>query len=176
MAEIYSYDISTHERFARDQKEIEAFRRQYHVPPSGARIIAMQARVLDFIPKLRALETLLGTYQGSTWARFGVPKNFHNQRYLTSYVAPSLGPKEKHDADIHKIEALIKQKEKGVSRKKEKDEDQQQQHKDQQHESNEDEIFIGEGQDIILLLEKGVKETNEMVDFVIARMHQFMQA
>lgn len=152
MVEIYSYDITTHERFARDQQEIEAFRLQYHLPPSGARLIAVQTKVLDFIPKHTATSLLFQTYQRKTWARFAIPRNFHNQRFLSSYVAPSLGGKEKQDADIQKIEAYIRHL------------------KDGKKETTE------EGSLIIDLLERGVKETNDMVEYIISRMHQFIQA
>ncbi len=39
-----------------------------------------------------------------------------------------------------------------------------------------EEELMDEGEVLIELLQKGVKETNQMVDFVIARMHQFVQA
>jgi len=165
MVEIYSYDITTHERFARDQQEIEAFRQQYHVPPSGARLIAIQTKVLDFIPKHTAIALLFQIYQKKTWARFAIPKNFHNQRFLSSYVAPSLGSKEKQDADIHKVEAILKRLGKDRRGKQQ-----------QQDDESEGDEASEEGELIIQLLEKGVKETNEMVDYVIARMHQFIQA
>jgi hypothetical protein len=169
MTEIYSYDITTHERFARDQKEVEAFQRQFHLPRGGAGLIAIQTKVLDFIPKHPAVVLLLQIYQRKTWARFSIPKNYHNQRFLSSYVAPSLGPAEKQDADIHRIESYLKQKTKKRDQRKEK-----QEQRDQQN--NEEDQLEDEGQVIIQLLSKGVKETNQMVDFVIARMHQFVQA
>lgn len=172
MVEIYSYDITTHERFARDQQEVEAFRLQYHVPPSGARLIAAQSKVLDFIPKHTAVALLFQTYQRKTWARFAIPKNFHNQRFLSSYVAPSLGTKEKQNADIQRIESYLKQKRKGKALPLgEKGEEERKEKR-----KNEEEEILDEGELIITLLEKGVKETNEMVEYIIARMHQFIQA
>lgn len=171
MVEIYSYDVTTHERFARDQQEVEAFRLQYHVPPSGTRLFAMQGTVLDFIPKHSAVSLLFQTFQRKTWSRFGIPKNFHNQRYLSSYVAPSMGSRERQDADIERIKAYIKQKTHGrIPLKEKKEEDQR------RRQQSEEEEMVEEGELIIALLEKGVKETNEMVEYIIARMHQFIQA
>lgn len=172
MVEIYSYDITTHERFARDQQEIEAFRKQYHVPPGGARQIAVQTTVLDFVPKHPAIVLLMQTYQRKMWARFMIPKNYYLQRFSSSYVAPSLGSKEKQDADIHRLEAFLKRKTHGRF-------DRNQNHEKRGNEAGKksgEEEMIREGAALISLLEKGVKETNEMVDYVFARMHQFIQA
>ncbi len=63
MVEIYSYDITTHERYAHDQQEVEAFRKQYHLPPAGARHVAVQTKILDFVPKHSAIVLLMQTYQ-----------------------------------------------------------------------------------------------------------------
>ena len=169
MVEIYSYDITTHERFARDQQEVEAFRKQYHIPLSGVQVMAAQTRVLDFIPKHPALAMLLETYQQKMWARFMIPKNYYTQRFSSSYVAPSLGATEKQEADVHKIHAFIKNQTRGrkVRPKEERKET---------GVKNRDEDLSDEGGSIVEMMEKGVKETNEMVDFVISRMHQFVQA
>lgn len=170
MVEIYSYDITTHERYAHDQQEIEAFRKQYHIPPSRAGLVAVQTRVLDFIPKHPAVVLLMQSYQRKMWARFVIPKNYYTQRFSSSYVAPSLGTIEKQEADIHKIQAFLKNQTRGrmVRRKEERGEE--------GRERSRDEELIDEGEAIIEMMEKGVKETNEMVDFVISRMHQFVQA
>lgn len=170
MVEIYSYDITTHERFARDQQEIEAFRKQYHLPPSGARLIAPQTRVLDFVPKHPAIVLLMQTYQKKMWARFVIPKNYYLQRFSSSYVAPSLGPAEKQDADIHRLEAFLKRKKQRKYKRKMGEE------REQEKEQEQDSSMVEEGETLINLLEKGVKETNAMVDYVFARMHQFIQA
>ncbi len=173
MVEIYSYDITTHERFARDQQEIEAFRKQYHIPPSRAKMIAVQTRVLDFIPKHPAVVLLMQTYKRMMWARFMFPKNFYTQRFASSYVAPSLGTIEKQEADIHKIHAFLKNQTRGrLVRRKEERQDQEK----EERERSRDEELVDEGEAIIEMMEKGVKETNEMIDFVISRMHQFIQA
>lgn len=174
MVEIYSYDVTTHERFARDQQEIEAFRKQYHIPPSGARQIAVQTRILDFVPKHPAVVLLMQTYQRKMWARFMIPKNYYLQRFSSSHVAPSLGSAERQDADIHRLEAYLKRKTQGRFVRK-KDEENKEGEKDQRQRREEEEV-IHEGEALIDLLEKGVKETNEMVDYVFARMHQFIQA
>lgn len=154
MVEIYSYDITTHERFAHDQQQAEAFRKQYHITPSGARQVAVHTTVLDFIPKHPAVVLLMQTYQRKMWANFSIPKNYYLQRFASSYVAPSLGSKEKQNADINRLEAFIKKR----------------------TQSRTSPELLREGETLINLLEKGVKETNDMIDYVIARMHQFIQA
>jgi len=177
MVEIYSYDITTHERFARDQQEVEEFRKQYHLPPSGARAVAVQTRILDFIPKHPAIALLMQSHQRKMWARFAIPKNYYLQRFASSYVAPSLGSKERQDADIHRLEAYLKRKTHGrfVHRERREEQEQEKEGRDQKKKGDE-EAMIDEGEALIHLLEKGVKETNEMVDFIFARMHQFVQA
>lgn len=169
MVEIYNIDIATHERFARDTQAIEAFRKQYHIPSSGQRAVSLQTTILDFIPKPPALTLLLQLYQKKNWALFAIPKNFHTQRFLTSYIAPSLGASEKQDADVQKIRAFLKQKApSAVKRREDKQEEKRDEH-------DEEEEIVDEGETIVSLLEKGIKETNSMIDFVISRMHQFVQ-
>lgn len=175
MVEIYSYDITTHERFARDQQEIEAFRKQYHIPPSRAGIVAVQTKVLDFIPKHSAVSLLLQTYQRKMWARFMIPPNYYTQRFSSSYVAPSLGTAEKLDADVFRLEAYLKKRTRGRFVKR-RDEEEKGRDEPERNKKYEEEEMIEEGVTLITLLEDGVKETNQMVDFVIARMHQFIQA
>ncbi len=172
MVEIYNIDVTTHERFARDQLAVEAFRKQYHVPSTGERTIAIQTKILDYVPKHPAISLLLQVYQKKTWALFGVPKNFYEQRFTSSYIAPSLGSQDKLNADIQKIHGFVKQKTAGRVREKE---ERQRDEREQKKKSEEEEIFE-EGEIISELLEKGVKETNAMVDFVIAKMHQFVAA
>lgn len=169
MVEIYNIDITTHERFARDLQAVEAFRKQYHVPATGERTIVAQTKILDFIPKHTAIVLLLQMYQKKTWALFAVPKHFYEQRYTSSYIAPSLGSTDKLNADIQKLQAFVKQKTAGKILEKEE------QRRDQREKSEEEEI-LEEGQIISQLLEKGIKETNAMVDFVISKMHQFVAA
>jgi hypothetical protein len=175
MVEIYSYDITNHERFARDQQEIEAFRKQYHISPSGARQVAVQTTILDFVPKHPAVVLLMQTYQRKMWARFMIPKNYYLQRFSSSYVAPSLGPKEKQDADIHRLEAYLNRKTHGRFVHNKPDQEDKDEQKKEEKDQEEGEM-IQEGEALITLLEKGVKDTNEMVDYVFARMHQFIQA
>ncbi len=171
MVEIYSYDITTHERYAHDQQEVEAFRKQYHLTPSGAGIVAVQTKILDFVPKHPAIVLLMQTYQRKMWARFAIPKNYYLQRFASSYVAPSLGSKERQDADVHKLETFLNRKTHGRFERKEGEEEKK------LPPGNRDEaVMIEEGVALINLLEHGVKETNEMIDYVIARMHQFVQA
>ena len=169
MVEIYNIDITTHERFARDVQAVEAFRRQYHVPTTGERTIVAQTKILDFIPKHTAIVLLLQMYQKKTWALFAVPKHFYEQRLTSSYIAPSLGSTEKLNADIQKLHAFVKQKTKDKIRE---NEDREQ----RDRKKSEEEEILEEGEIISLLLEKGVKETNSMVDFVISKMHQFVAA
>jgi Family of unknown function (DUF5399) len=174
MVEIYSYEVTAHERFARDQQEVEAFRKQYHLPPSRAGVVAVQTKILDFVPKHPAVVLLMQTYQRKMWARFSIPKNYYLQRFASSYVAPSLGSSERQDADVHKLEAYMKRKTRGRFDRKKRD--QEKEEGNQQRGSSSEEEVIEEGEALIRLLENGVKETNEMIDYVIARMHQFVQA
>ena len=175
MVEIYSYDITTHERFAKDQQEVEAFRKQYHFAPGAPGIAAMQTKVLDFVPKHPAIVLLMQTCQRKMWARFMIPKNYYMQRFSSSYIAPALGPKEKQDADIHRLEAYLKQKTRGRFVRRQEEEEHGKEQRREQGRLQEDEI-VHEGEVLINMLEKGVKETNTLVDFTIARMHQFVQA
>lgn len=179
MVEVYNDPtwIVWHERFARDQKDIEAFRKQYHIPPSGERIIAVQTKILDFIPKYPAISLLLESYVRKSWARFSIPENYYNQRIFTSHFAPSLGPAEKQEADIAKLENYVREQTKRftinlLEERKKKD---QQAQEDNEEEEEEDSL-IQEARAIAVMLQKGIKETNEMVDFVKARMYQFVQA
>lgn len=171
MVEIYSYDITTHERFARDQEEVEAFRKQFHIPAGGARLVPVQTRILDFIPKHPAIVLLMQTYQRKMWASFNIPKNYYLQRFSSSHIAPSLGSSEKQEADIHRLEAFLKRKTHGRFVRKHGEQEGEKEGK-----TRDEKEMMKQGEVLITLLEKGVKETNEMVDFVFARMHQFIQA
>lgn len=172
MVEIYrdSTWVAAHERFARDQREIEAFRRQFHIPPSGERLIAAQTKVLDFVPKYPAISLLLGSHERKSWARFAIPDNYYSQRAFGSYIAPSLGPPEKQEADVRKIENFIRQQTKRVVF------DLSKKDRDKEKGRDPEEELIDEGSALVQLLEKGVKETNLMINFVITRMYQFVPA
>ena len=174
MVEIYNYEVTTHERFARDQQEVEAFRKQYHMPPGRAGVIAVQTKILDFVPKHPAIVLLMQTYQRKMWARFVIPKNYYLQRFSSSYVAPSLGAKERQEADVYKLEAYIKRKTRGRFDRKQRE--QQREKAGREQPASAEEEIMEEGEALIHLLEQGVKETNEMIDYVIARMNQFIQA
>lgn len=180
MVEVYSDNawIASHERFARDRREVEAFRKQFHIPPSGERLISVQTKVLDFIPKYPAISLLLESYVRKSWARFAIPENYYVQRFFTSRIAPSLGPPEKQDADIRKIENFLTEKTKRKIHLLEerarkggggKDEEQAEEEKDP-------DPLVEEGKILAHLLQHGVKEINEMIDFVVTRMYQFVQA
>jgi len=167
MVEIYNYDIAAHERFARDQEEIEAFRSMYHIQPGRAGTDATQAQILDLVPKHSAMVLLMQTYQQKSWARFTMPKNYYSQRFSSSYIAPSLGPLNKQNADIHRLQAYLRAQ---TKEEKEKGE------KEKGEEREEEEELLEEGSRLIELLEKGVKDTNVMIDEVRSRMQQFVQA
>ena len=169
MVEIYNYDIGAHERFAKDQEQVEAFTKKYQLPPSRAGTVVAQTKILDFIPKHSAIVLLMQTYQRKTWAKFTIPKNFHIQRMLSSYIAPSLGSYERQDADIHKIEAFLRSKTGRVAPTRDKEEETKKQKRD-------DEALLEEGETIIELLDLGVKKINKEIDYVISRIHQFVQA
>jgi len=173
MVEVYSDNawIASHERFARDQKEVEAFRKQFHIPPSGERIVSVQTKVLDFIPKYPAISLLLEIYVRKSWARFAIPDNYYTQRFFTSRVAPSLGPPEKQEADIRKLENFVRDKtHKPLLQLLEEREEKGDQEKE------EEDPIVEEARILARLLQKGVKDINEMIDFIVTRMYQFVQA
>lgn len=165
MVEIYKISITDHDRFARDQKAIEAFRRDFHIPAAGERAIAVQTTILDFIPKHSAIVLLLQIYQKKSWALFAIPLNYYNQRFVSPYIAPSLGPVERQQADIQKILAFVKQKT-GWTPEIHRMEGQ----------GKEARAMIEEGTRIVRLLEKGVMETNGLIDLVLEGIYKFIQA
>jgi hypothetical protein len=180
MVEIYNIDISSHEQFARTQAEVEAFKSQYYTPSTGIRFFDVQTKILDFVPKHPAVELLMQTFVRSPWARFLLPPNYYNQRFFSSYVAPSLGSAQKQTADIQRITGYLNQRtenryEQERDKRREKRQNQDQGQEDQRQES-EEEKMSKEGDALIELLEDGVKKTNEMVDFISSRIHQFIQA
>ena len=147
---IFDYGMRVSDDFARRAEEVQAFEKTYSVPLSGARAVALRAKVLDFIPRYSALQLLLGFFQKKVWARIEVPKNYHTQRLRPSYVAPSLGSVENVEATITKLETFLT--------------------------TQTDPQVVDKGTVIVRLLREGVLDTNKMVDFVIAHMYQFVQA
>ncbi|MEZ5314963.1 MAG: DUF5399 family protein [Chlamydiales bacterium] len=164
MVKIYNYDIHAHERFARDQEEVEAFYKQYHLPISQSYLVAKQTSILDLIPKLSAIVRLMETYRKKTWAGFNIPENYYSQRLAASpYLAPSLGTPEKQIADINKIRTFLNtQAESRLSNK-------------QKETQTSQDVLNQEGEAIIHMIE-GIKQVNDMINFVITRMCQFVQA
>ena len=171
MVEIYNIDVTSHERFARDQQEIEAFKQQFHLPTTSTRFFDVQTKVLDFVPKQPAVDLLMQTFMRSSWARFGLPERYHAQRFFSSHVAPSLGSQEKQTADIERVRAFLN---KETRERFDKERDERRHREGDAH--DEEEELCDEGDALIELLDKGIRETNEMVDFVSARVKQFIQA
>lgn len=169
MVEIYNYDITTHERFAKDQQDIEAFRKQYHIPAAQAKIIDEQTRILDFVPKHPAIVLLMQTYQHKIWARFVIPQDFYSQRTPSNYIAPSLGSVEKQDADIYKLKAFVKSQTRGKRVLPKED------RKGVVGIRNREEQLLDESDSIIKMLDDGVKLSNKMVDEIIGKVYQFIQ-
>jgi len=168
MVEIYNIDISSHEQFARTQVEIEAFKNQYHTPSTGIRFFDVQTRILDFVPKQPAIELLLQTFVRSLWARVLLPPNYYNQRFFSSYVAPSLGPSQKQKADIDRITSYLNQQtENRYEQEREK-------RKGQQPGGTEEAEMSYEG-DVLIALLYEIKGTNGLVDFIFSRIHEFVQ-
>jgi hypothetical protein len=89
-----------------------------------------------------------------------------------------LGSAEKQEADIMRLEAYLNKSTAGRfgKRKKRKEEGEGRERERRQGQKNDEEEMMDEGDAIIDLLDRGVKETNQMVDYVISRMHQFVQA
>ncbi len=137
-----------HQRYASDQEQVvQAFVKQYHMPPSAVKDVAARAQLLISLPTFPAIDMLLGTYLGKTYASFRAPANYFVQGSCPSEIAPSLGPPEKLDADISKINIV-------TSEKPEAEED---------------------GETIInMALE--IKHVNEAINFARSRMKQFLQA
>lgn len=157
--------VSDHERYASDKQAVEAFRRDFHIPAAGERAIALQTTILDFIPKHPAIVLLLQIYQKKSWVLFAIPLNYYNQRLISPYIAPSLGTQEKQKADISKILAFVKQKTGWTPEMGE-----------MEGGSREAKIMILEGNRIIRLLNKGVMETNSLIDLVLEGIYKFIQA
>lgn len=151
--------IPHHERYARDTQAAEDFAKYYHISASNARVIAAQTKIVSVIPKYPEIYLLLGTYLRKSWSRFAVPENYLTQQSFTSYIAPSLGPPEKQEADIRKIENYLRQ-EVGIETF------------DLEGEGGDP--LVDQGRAIAVMLKKGVKENNELVRFITERMRSFI--
>lgn len=154
MVDLYSI----HERYAKDQQEISAFLRQFHVTEVDSPYFASQTKIVDFVPKLLAMTLLLQTAQQGHWAHFTLPAEFFTIRAFGSEIAPSIGT-------LERIEELKERIEEFVKREKEKREKNQQQ---QDEEESEEECFLH--------LLNCVKEINLDLQYVRKRLRQFIQA
>jgi hypothetical protein len=145
---IYNDPLSVSERFAQDTRRTEEYKGEFQVPFAGERTIAQQTTIQTVTPKPPALTMLMGLDRKITWAHIAPPPGFYNQHIFSQRFAPLMGYEEMQDADIRKIQALI-----------------------EAHPEAEE-----QGQILIQMLEKGIKETNTWGDFVQARMREFVPA
>lgn len=157
MVDLYSI----HERYAKDQQEISAFLRQFHVSEVDYPYFASQTKIVDFVPKLLAMTLLMQTTQQGHWARFTLPTELFTLRMFGSEIVPSLGSFERIDAIKERVMA-IKKKEQGEQEKNRQNQD------SQEKEESEEDCFIH--------LLDCIKEINLDLQYVRKRLRQFIQA
>ncbi len=150
MPQISDYDFTAHERYAWGQSQMEAFNKQYHIPPQGAGSVAVQSQALGLVPTHSATDSLMQTYVRKTWSFFLAPFRYFMQRLSSSKVAPSLGSRELLDAEVLKIRSFLKQQNNPK--------------------------LDGEGEAIIQMIDFGIIKTNNDIDYITSRMKQFIQA
>lgn len=151
MVEIWSLGVGPSEDYARAEERFKEFRETYHIPPSAAGIVAFQTVIRDLVPKPSAIDLLMGTFKKwKPWSLFEIPPNFNTQpRSRSHYVVPSLGSREKQEADVHKLETIIKTSGKSIA---------------------------NEGQVLIKLLKDGTIPMDAMTDDMLANMLRFLHA
>lgn len=150
-------DLDVSERFAVDRAAIEAYGREFHVPAAGERFIAAQTTIKDLNPKPTALTLLLQLHQKTTWAAVCPPAHFFQQHLFSYRFAPSMGYSEKQEADMHKIKAIAESFVAKLSA--------------QEMQEVHEEATI-----LTSMLESGVKEPNDLIDFVLSKMREFVAA
>ena len=62
--------------------------------------------ILDLAPKYPAMTLLMQTHQRTTWSNVKPPENFYAQRTDSRFIAVSLGPTEKLDDIVDRINQL----------------------------------------------------------------------
>lgn len=157
MVDLYSI----HERYAKDQQEITAFLRQFHVADVDYPYFASQTKIVDFVPKLLAMTLLLQTTQQGHWARFTLPNEIFTLRFFSSELLPSLGAPERIDELREKVTAI-----------KQRTRDEQQKKRDQESKDEDKD----KDEDCFLRLLDYIKEVNHDLQYVRKRLRQFIQA
>lgn len=155
MPEIYNITIQDHEQFARAQQAQESFRKQFHVSPSGAGQVAAQVQILTTSPQQSAIEALWQIKSQIRWAKVVVPEDYYAQRSFSPFI---LGPSEKQDRDIQRLEAYMSSIEKSPGLTEE-----------MKREAEE------EAKKISTCLDLGIKSTNNLISYALSRRDQFLQ-
>lgn len=150
------YDIGPNVRYANDQKEIERFTRQYGISPAEVGQIASRVRILDVTLRPPATESLMGTYQKTTWGHFEKPADFALQGILSSLIAPSLGDSDNLDIIKQKIESYTNT------------------HTTSKATLSPHEQKITEDAETLTHLIDVIKNSNYLVVYIIARMHSIV--
>lgn len=181
MVEIYNYSASVYENHISSTKIVDAFRKEIQMSASSIRNAAHHTRILDLTPKLPAIVTLLQTDHRTHWAHFSPPKQYFSQRISSSYLVPSLGSPAQQTQDMNKILSYLDILTNGrfsYDDREQQEDDLQEEHHDQQNRDEQEEPYshtIKEGETLLRMLDIGIQQTNLMIDFVIARILQFVQ-
>jgi hypothetical protein len=103
MVEIYNYRQTVYDNAARLQQALEDFRKQYHLPPGGAKGITLHTTIQYLIPTPTAIDLLTNFRRTKTWAKIQVPPNFYVQ--VGPHKPFILAPEEQQEADKAKLAA-----------------------------------------------------------------------
>lgn len=149
MATIDKLDIGIYIQYARRTQMIEQINQQYHFQEAAS--IPPQIQLVDFYPKLREMDILLGVVTIHTpWAHFYPPQRFGIQRrspFAFSRVIPSLGSQEDQEREESKLQAEACDTPEEEAEKK-----------------------------AITSCLKQISKINEWLSFIIGRVGQFLQA
>lgn len=144
------YNIDVHERYARDRQGVEQYQQQYLPPGDPRAAVAQQTQVRVVTPTPSAITQLLQTNVRKAWALIFPPPHYFSQRQFSRHLAPSLGGDAKHEADVFKIDTFLRQ-----TRSTEK-------------------VEIQKEADALKKMRNLVKTQNDLADYIIARMNQYL--
>ena len=145
--EVYKYNYDTQKSYATNQQAKESFFKENAVSAEQTGIFAKQTTILTTHQTPPQLDTLLGVVQKKTWVKFKEPFNFDQQRSSSSYIVSSLGSNQNVASLVAKLDILQKQHPEDTSIRTMKE-----------------------------MLEKGIMQTNQLVDLTLAGIHQFKPA
>ena len=109
VVESFNIGMEAHDRYAHNQSQLEQY--AHELSPDKAGVVASHTTIQKLTPDVPRLVTLMRLNRKKMWANFETPKNFFSQRRASSYVAPSLGNREKLSADRQRVTALLDQNE-----------------------------------------------------------------